>query len=397
MKSKWIILLSVLALTCSVIPARAQTLQIGPPAGASFPPAPQPVVPDGPPPRQDAPSTLPLRLTDPPPPRTLMPYDPALPRLMPYDPPPRSVETEQLRESDSVIPGWSFGGGIYIMRPYFDSNPAFTLVSSKSTIAFQQVNLSQQTDVAPLGWIGYTFAGGFGLRARWFEYDGTGHADAAADSSTDILSAGGVPLNSGGTVNAQSNLHVNVLDFEASYQVNRGPWTLLASGGVRYAHLSQWLNLNALDPTGVLVANATASHNFDGVGPTLAFEGRHRIGDTGFALYGSARASILFGSSVQNATASSNFTDFGVVTGSTNQACLMPIGEFELGAEWRHSIQRFSIFAQAGVMGQVWYGGGNAAEGSSLSSITGFFGSAQGQSSGNFGFLGGVLRLGVDF
>lgn len=290
--------------------------------------------------------------------------------------------------AEDQVGGWTFGGGIYIMRPFFESNPAFILFGDRGA---QQVNFSQHASVTPLTWIGFTWDSGWGFRARWFEYSSTGRADATVDSSTTTaFSLGGIPLPYN-VIDASSNLNVNVFDFESTYQVDLDRWTLLTSGGVRYAHMSQWSQVLGLDNTGSTLASTTAYHNFNGVGPTIAFEGRRRIGDFGFALYGSARGSILFGSSVQNAT----YTDISPseIGGSNSQACLLTIGEFELGAEWRRKIGRYSIFTQTGIMGQVWFGGGNASEGQSLISNYIIPGVAQ----SNFGFFGGVVRLGVSY
>ena len=87
---------------------------------------------------------------------------------------------------------------------------------------------------------------------------------------------------------AGSNMTLSVYDLEATRVFTLDRWSFLAAGGLRYAHLNQNFSVSLAD-AGVNVGTETASHNFNGFGPTLALEARRQLGDTDFGLYGTAR------------------------------------------------------------------------------------------------------------
>jgi hypothetical protein len=67
---------------------------------------------------------------------------------------------------------------------------------------------------------------------------------------------------------------------------------------------------------------------------------------------------------------------------------LMPVGELEVGAEYGYQFGRARVFAQTGLVGQIWWGAGNASDtADNLSS----------DSSSNLGFIGLVFRAGVTY
>ena len=82
-------------------------------------------------------------------------------------------------------------------------------------------------------------------------------------------------------------------------------------------------------------------------------------------------------------------------SGSGSATGIVPVGEMELGAEWSHAVWgRIHVFGQLGVFGQFWGGAGNSSEGTGLA--PGNLGT-QSSSQANFGFIGGVGRLGFSF
>ena len=167
-------------------------------------------------------------------------------------------------------------------------------------------------------------------------------------------------------------------------------------GNVRrlaYVHMSQSYTLNVNDPVnGTFFSNG--SHDFNGFGPTVAFEGHYRFGNSDFGLYGSTRGTLLFGSNAQNYFATTPMTS---LAGSSSAAGILPVGELEIGGEWSHCWGRFRLSAQLGVIGQIWFNGGNAAQSANLSGAGGTNFGGQINSPGNFGFFGGVGRVGVSF
>lgn len=294
---------------------------------------------------------------------------------------------------------WTIGGGVYYIQPVFETNPAFlTTRSAGGTTVVNQTDFSQGMDVAPLGFIGYTGSNGLGVRFRWFQFDGSGSAGATFTDATFVADPGGLGgalVPAGTVVDGISNLTVDVYDLEATYVFHCGNWSLLTSAGARYAHMSQDYALSVTDPTGTAIVGLAASHNFNGAGPTFSLQGQHQCGDTCFSLYGSARASILFGSAHQV----SSFVAPGTapVLATSRQTDVLPIGEIEIGGQWGKIWKSYRVFAQLGFVGQVWLGGGNASQGLSTAGLGGGgFGTASDNGT-NFGFFGGVARAGINF
>ncbi len=309
---------------------------------------------------------------------------------------------------DSVLPAgngcgcgggnWIAGGGVYVIQPFFSTNPAFSTKRIVGTsLANRQYDIGQQVNVAPLAFIGYNFGNNFGIRARWFDFQGNGHNGTTLGTGESVLTPTGtfVAGSPGSTVSANSSLHLQVYDLEFTYLQGDPNWSLLYSAGVRYALTSQNYQLNVADSSTGALNTFNAYHNFGGIGPTLALEGRHQLGNTPFALYGSGRGSILFGAASQNSSANtpSADTDFTLVSGDSRQTIVLPVGEIELGAEWAQTYGRVHVFVQVGVVGQVWWGGGNASQALYLSTGPGNSSSQ----TNNFGFLGGVARAGIAF
>jgi hypothetical protein len=158
---------------------------------------------------------------------------------------------------------------------------------------------------------------------------------------------------------ANAKLEMNVWDFEVTDEIRCDKWSLLLSGGIRYAHLNQ--HYDAIDPLGDSFIQS--SHGFNGAGPTLALEGRRHIGETGLYLYGYSRGALLFGDSKQDAYA--GFLTNGVPSGLDGQAHsfqhpVMPVVELELGAGWQRAMGRGVVFVQGGLVAQCWFNAGNS-------------------------------------
>jgi len=301
---------------------------------------------------------------------------------------------------DTCLPrcngGWSVGGGVYVMQPFFGSNPAFFTQRTVggATVTHQQ-DFSSEISVAPLAYLGYTWANGWGIRGRWFEFTSSGSAGSPINSSTTVFDAtsvlGALPAPAGTTATAiaSSRMILSVYDLEATYARTFDQWSFLFSAGVRYAHLSQDYSISVTD-AGANLGSVASSQTFNGLGPTLALEAHRQLGSSDFALYGSARGSLLFGTLDQDSSASPVIRG-----GSSSSTDVLPIGELEMGGEWGHTCERFRFSAQLGVVGQIWWGGGNASQGAYLNTIN--IGGLPPSSAGNFGFIGGVFRAGVSF
>jgi len=425
MKTSLFALLTAAALALTTTTGYSQVPYSGPsnPASGFYgnPPPPVPVVPGL------ANSVPPPTIPSPPPMSTTAVPQPALPQPalpQPALPLPAAPLPSKTAASDPMMPAhrneftnmnfdvnvtnsvhddprpsgyWTIGGGVYFMTPYYTSNPAFFTGNATGT-NFALTDFHQHMTVSPLAWVGYTWDNGWGIRGRWFQFSGNAQAGFTADANTTevgIPTAGTFGITPGTLVAATNNLRLNAYDLEATNLWVLGRWSFLASAGVRYVHYSQDYQFIALDP---VFGNTTASsgNNFNGAGPTLSVEMRRLIGfndgpgdGTRVYLYASARGSLLYGASHQFATGSIGFSvsDPNFVA---SQTTVVPVGELEIGAEWTNTFGRLRFFAQAAFIGQAWCGGNNASAG-----IAGFeFGTGV---LSNFGFVGGVVRAGINF
>jgi Legionella pneumophila major outer membrane protein precursor len=281
---------------------------------------------------------------------------------------------------------WTIDGGVYLLHPVFQTNPAFAVTSAGGNIS-RQVDFGYRLDAAPTIWLGYVNERGWGVRGRWFEFDQTSSATFGAAPGETVtgmspLALGNVPVN--GAVAATSRLAVNVVDLQGTYTYESPRWTHLLGLGVRYTSLTQDYQAAISAPATNL--NLTASHDLTGAGPCFSLETKYRLAETGFSLYGQIYGSIVFGHAGESYSALNN----GVrqqMTGNPNS--ILPVGELELGAEYQKHVGRATLFLQAGFNGQIWWGGGNA---SNLDGV-----GASSATHNNFGFLGIALRAGVRY
>ena len=117
-------------------------------------------------------------------------------------------------------------------------------------------------------------------------------------------------------------------------------WDLAASGGVRYGKLEYF------NPSATILGEGILT--FEGVGPTLGFQGRRSIGDSGFSVFGTLRGSILLGD-VRNASV------LTFMPTTTFEDEFMTIGENQLGVAWTTNVNsRFQLEIRSAWETQYW-------------------------------------------
>ena len=325
--------------------------------------------------------------------------------------------------SDRLLDGhFAAGAGAYIMKPFFQNNPAFfTQTSSTITgpVSFTSItNMNQHDfdwgmDAAPVIWLGYTSDCGLGARVRWWLFDQSSTTSANSGPNTTINSAaaGGLslafpppfisplfPIVSNTPMILNSNLKLNVWDFEGTGKTELGRWMLLFSGGFRYAHLSQdysalQASVNETRPgLGILtiVIRETdllsSGHNFNGAGPKLALEAIRPIGNSGLSLFANLRGSVLFGQSKQQVFQGtftrvfSNPIIESVTSVESVRDTVLPVAELELGAEFSRIWGAVRPFIRTGLIAQTWFDAGSAFT-----------------LDGNLGFLGLSVTAGLNY
>jgi hypothetical protein len=309
------------------------------------------------------------------------------------------------------------GVGLYVIEPYFSTNRAFVTekgFGGGGPAMEQETGIDHHMQASPEVWLGYISDSGLGGRLRWWYF----REDSSQffSPSNDISAASADPLGVGAlhipvgppfsglaqTLNVTSKLELQVWDLEALQAAQLGGFDLLFSGGVRLAHIDQQYDayLGIHVPAGPLgppfpvqLTNGILSgHSFTGAGPLASLEARRPLGNSGFALYGLARGSVLIGSGRQTVTAAefaSPASLGGPVVSAVNsqhQDPVIPVGEFEVGAEFGRTVGRARLFGQLGFVGQMWWGAGNASNTDTVTSNV-----------QNLGFFGLAVRAGINY
>jgi hypothetical protein len=281
---------------------------------------------------------------------------------------------------------WSLSGGAYLIQPIFNTNSAFSISSGGGKVS-RQLDFSHDLEAGPDVWLSYAHERGWGVRGRWFQFDHDASASyiaAAGETIRGITSLTSGQAAIAGSVDANSNLAVNVFDIQWTCAKEGPRWSCLVGFGVRYAHMSQDYRAT-LQSLGTRI-DLTAGHNFNGWGPTLSAEVKRRIRESGFSVFGVAHGAVIFGDADESYAALNNAVP---ETLARNHTDVLPVWELETGLEYQRNFGRARAFAQAAFVGQVWLGGGNA---SNLDAIA-FTSPAD----NNFGFLGLILRAGVRY
>jgi len=341
-----------------------------------------------------APPTLPFS----PPTRVPEPVDVELPHLAQPQPQPAAVSVaEETLQAGTPIRANRFrtGGGAMYLKPYFDTNPAFARAfnvqnAGSGTTSTTQENFNWSYGWAPLGWIEYGVADGLGLRGRFWQFYGspmvrnvTNDFVAGTLDSTQVVSA--FPLGLGITSNPagagagfndqlsfRSSLGMQTYDLEATRDF-RGSfiWVSMAAGG-RYVETTQSYDASLRSTPAVPGAASVAtdlysSHHYSGFGGTVFLEVGMPLLESRWSVYANGRGSMIFGTQKESASLNTvtvppgGVTTTQLLTAYAQQDRLLPITELEVGTEYFLRWGRSEWFARAGLIHQVWFGAGNAA------------------------------------
>lgn len=328
------------------------------------------------------------------------------------------------------------GVGLYLIQPFFEGNLAYAVEVENQNPnppfpppggtfhVLQRIDIKHHLEVAPLVWLGYIGESGLGGRARyWYFREGTNQTVGLPPSNGPLLSTvfSAAPLGLEGfgdtlsqplpppapgtpeptAVAITSKLEVQVADLEVLQDAHAGRWDFLCSGGVRLARIAQNYEFYNLQPTTVpAVARALlSSYNFQGVGPVLAVETRRPLADSGVLFFSTARGSMVFGSTQQNATFGGTVLrnlDANPQIARENRDRAIPIVELEAGVEYGRQVGSNWVFAQIALVGQDWLGAGNASRSAQNTFREGALVGGTGSDS-DIAFLGLSFRLGVNY
>lgn len=301
------------------------------------------------------------------------------------------------------------GAGLYVVQPFFSDNPAIAF-HVQGTGPGRRQDISEHMEVAPLVWLGYEDESGLGVRARWWYFrEGTGqefHVPAPDSGTLAVISA--QPLGSFVFRDAPvdfavtSKLQLQVADLEAFQETEFCRWKLLFAGGIGYADISQNYAAYATgSPPGGAADLVFAPRRLDpvlsgssfvGVGPVIALEARRPLFNSGLSLYGSTRTRILFGSFKQTVFGGDELN--GSVESRHDR--VVTAEELEVGLEYGRRVRDSRVFGQVAMVGQEWFGAGNAS-GSTRTSPGTTIPNFSTEDSANLGLFGVVFRIGVEF
>lgn len=346
--------------------------------------------------------------------------------------------------------GWCGGAGFYLLQPYFQNNPAYTIFTQTTTDAVldptnpitqtvaesaRRVDVNHHMVVAPLFWLGYLNEDGFGARVRgWgfqegtsqtvslppfsgvFRVGGRGGQTVVVASGTLATVSSATPLGlqafgdtlsaqhgpEATTLNVTTKLLVQVGELELLQRFRSANWSILMAGGARYVRLNQTYNAyDAQSTSAAELRTLSSSYNFDGLGPTVSVELRRPIADSGLTVFGQFRGSVVFGAADQNAVffgQELRNDDPNPQFATEHRTRAIPIVDFELGMEYGRAVGRTWLFGQMAVVGQEWFNAGSASRSTMLNPATTLrpvLGGAPLDS--NIAFLGLTFRVGLNY
>lgn len=252
--------------------------------------------------------------------------------------------------------------------------------------------------------VGVKDCSGFGLRARYFQFNDSNTIsliDASGQQSTPdfpgvsyneitgtkFLTANplGVGFGTIGTETSPSSfivdrsLNMRALDLDVTSDNRLGSLELTWSAGIRWMQIDQTYNAyeSILDtttfefPIVLPVKQAlTSGHTLNAWGPTVGVEGRYPILSS-LKAYGSGRFGILYAECHQDVTVVKTGLDPTIfqppvapISGAnSNRRLAMPIGELELGGEYTHTMgcDGPELFVRGTVLGSTYWGAGTSA------------------------------------
>ena len=289
-------------------------------------------------------------------------------------------------------PQWSAGVEFTLLRPHFESNPAFTTLTSDgdTTNDFTQTEFDFDRELSPRVWVEALSTDRLGVRAIWWNFD---HSAATAIGMPNANGFGEISHPPFGTVDisttvpnsqftANHNLDATTVDIEAtkSLEVGRAGW--LTGFGFRYAQLEQTYNAFTQDETGTTTGTIDFAHEIEGFGPTISIR-TQRPWTNQLSIFGSARGSLIFGDGESQLTAveDADIDDSLTTTETLIRDDVLPIGELQLGLQWTPPAYGiWCPYIHFAMEGQVWSGAGNASS-----------------EDDNLGFFGFNVALGFDF
>jgi len=289
---------------------------------------------------------------------------------------------------------WSAGIGLSLLRPHYGDNLAATTMNGDGANfeTFTRTPFDYDATLSPRIWLHIAGSNGLGARVRYWQFDQSADAITAAAPANGFGRVfppefGNIDISvnvPGQSITATSAIDAHCIDIEGTQETAFGLWMFEVAGGLRYSSIGQQCRAQSRNAAGVLLGDIAFEHGFDGVGPTLGIEVRRSAGPQ-FGFFGNLRGSLLYGDGTSSLVAGEDLdlqTPF-TTRDSTSRDDLLPIGEMQVGIDWRTPLTRFvqrdgEFFCRAALEGQLWQDAGNATS-----------------EEGNLGFFGVSLAAGI--
>jgi hypothetical protein len=311
------------------------------------------------------------------------------------------------------------GASLYYLHPYINNNTAIVTNTGVPTPSAVVTGMAMPATVVnefqwpyrtgSAFWLGYACDSGLGVRARYFQFEQasdalesivkaspTGSITITAPPGLDtglglppanFVSPGNLLLSPRGVnlLSATSDLQIQTTDVEATYAWQTGNLQLLLFGGGRYLQMVQNYQTGVRN-TEVGFNLLASGHHCYAAGPTAGLQSRCQVGDTGLALYGLGRGSLVVGDGRQDTLFAQGIRDplaanqnsFSTSQARFNQ--VIPILELELGLEYGVDMRGSRLFVRVAGVNQTYFGAGSASS-----------------RDGNLSLFGGQVSLGVDY
>ncbi len=258
---------------------------------------------------------------------------------------------------------WYVGGGFYFIQPRWKTNPAYSTsqdVGGVTTIF--QTDFDYDFAFAPVVWAGYRSCHGVGIQGRAWWYDDDDRLQVVNPGGLSIESAGPLGLSNtsttaGDRLTFESSLEMRVVDLLLTCSAETDCGCFELGAGARYARIEQAYR-HTETPLNLDIDAVNSTHSFEGVGPTVALQGRWAA-TRRLSLLAAVRYSVLVGSFRQEATQINDNVVSNVRRYESDD--FRSVAELELGAEYGLRIGCSELFFQAAFVAQNWQGAGNSA------------------------------------
>ena len=261
------------------------------------------------------------------------------------------------RESRSC--GFYAGFAAVFAKPHFKE--AFQATTVDGSGSLTMVPFSYDYDMTPRAWFGCTGPSGLGVRTRYWQYDQS--ADPFQSSPFTAAQAHAVSIIFPAIISAtppfevlniNDELEVHTVDLEGTQEIELGRFSLVGSGGVRYAMMRQGTEATVTN-SGVVGQSLSWQRRFEGVGPVVAVELERPIGGCGLAFVGSFRGSLLFGNKDLNRVEVNGIGGGPPVISLDKAKEVLGIGEIEVGLQWSRQLANGTdVFVRGTYEGQLW-------------------------------------------